>query len=363
MSISIGRFALAARVALLSLLVASCAGSRYVAIPPTLVPDPIRLSDPRLIQEPPAETLAQFTVDAEGYIVDGPRSRPGEPVDHTALMTNAHIAESFAKVALTGGEDFEVDYAYPNGDEREGSRIGRLWKYEQNIGQTIFYRGGTITGKLYLTLDQAAKQIAENTRLEIPMLPRHGMRDSLAYIFVNGLADMQALADDMRELAKEHPPKTRGRYFYFNLATLFDTIVREDLESCLAFTTFKADDVRGSTLVVFFLNIPSLTLESCVYEETIQSMGLFNDDDTLFNTMFTDSFKEYLFPTELDWMMLRILYDPRIENGMTRKQAMPIVRQILKETRPHGEQPAAQPLAQLNRSVSGFWRTRQDSNL
>lgn len=66
-------------------------------------------------------------------------------------------------------------------------------------------------------------------------------------------------------------------------------------------------------------------------------MGLFSDDNSLFNTKFTDAFKEYLVPTELDWMMLRILYDERLKNGMTRKEAMPIVRRILSETRPYGD--------------------------
>lgn len=333
--------------AALVLLVAGCAGGRYVAIPPTLVPDPIRLSDPRLIQDPPEELLARYTVDALGYITDGPRSRPGEPVDHTLLLTNAQIADSFAKVALTGGEEFDVDYAHPEVIGQQNRRKGKLWKYEDDIGQTIFYRGGVITGDLYLALDSAVKQIAENTQLQIPMLPQHGTRESLAYIFVRDLADMQSLADDMRELGGEYEPKTDGRYFFENLASTFDTIVREDLESCLAFPTFSEEGERGSTLVVFFLNIPGDTLESCAYEETIQSMGLFNDDDSLFNTMFTDSYKEYLFPTELDWMMLRILYDERIKNGMTRREAMPIVRQILREIRPHGEQPAAQPIARL----------------
>ncbi len=327
------------------MLIAGCASGRYVAIPPTVVPDPIRLSDPRLIQDPPAELLARFTVDAQGYITDGPRSRPGEPVDHTLLMTNAQIAESFAKVALTGGEEFEVDYAHPEVIDPKDERKGKLWKYEQDIGQTIFYRGGVITGDLYLALDDAVKQIAENTQLQIPMLPRHGSRESLSYIFVQDLADMRSLAKDMRNLGSEYEPKTDGRYFFENLASAFDTIVREDLESCLAFPTFSDEGERGSTLVIFFLNIASDTLESCAYEETIQSMGLFNDDDSLFNTMFTDSYKEYLFPTELDWMMLRILYDDRIKNGMSRAEAMPIVRKILKETRPHGEQPTAQPAA------------------
>ena len=306
--------------------------------PPTFVPDPIPLSDSRLIQNPPAEVLAHFTVDAEGYIIDGPRSRPGEPVDHTALMTNDHIAESFAKVTLSSNEEFEIDYAHSDAKEFGDALKGKLWKYETDIGQQIIYRGGVITGDTYLALDDSVKTISQNTGLDISMLPHHESQESLAYIFVEDQVDMQEVADNFRNQAKEHPPETPTRYFYLTMANTFDSIVREDLASCFAFPTFAKDGTRGSTLVIFFLSIPSEQLQSCVYEETIQSMGLFSDDDSLFNTMFTDSFKEYLFPTELDWMMLRILYDERIENGMTRQQVMPVVRQILKETRPYGEQ-------------------------
>ncbi len=333
---------------LFSLLIVGCAGGRYIAIPPTVVPAPLHLSDPRLLQPPPAHALARFTIDAEGYIVDGPRSRPGEPVDHTLLMTNEQIAESFARIALTGGEEFDVEYAHPEAAGSQKGRKGRLWKYEQDIGQTIFYRGGLVTGELYLALDQAAKQIAANTGLRIPILPQQGERESLAYIFVRDLKDMRKLARDMRDLSGQYAEQSHQWYVFQNLASTFDVIVREELESCFAFPSFAEDGRRGTTLIVFFLSVPSHTLESCVYEETIQSMGLFNDDDSLFNTMFTDSFKEYLFPTELDWMMLRILYDDRIRNGMTRKEVMPIVRKILKETRAYGEQPGAQPLTLLN---------------
>lgn len=332
---------------LLSLVLAGCAGSRYIALPPTVVPDPIRLSDPRLIQDPPAEILAHFTLDAQGYIIDGPRSRTGEPVDHTRLLTNKQIVESFAKVALSDSEGLDLVYSQADADEESDSVAGKIWKYQKDIGQEIFYRGGIVTAEFYQALDQAVKGIAENTRLQIPMLSWHGTREALAYIFVQDLADMQRLANDMRALSKEAPSGSDERENILTLARTFDTIVREELESCFGFSGIADDGTRGSSLIIFFLNIPAHQLESCAYEETIQSMGLFNDDDSLFNTMFTDSFKAYLFPTELDWMMLRILYDDRLENGMTPREALPIVRQILKETRPHGEDPAAQPVARL----------------
>lgn len=332
---------------LLSMLVAACAGSRYIALPPTVVPDPLHLSDSRLLQNPPAHVLARFTIDAEGYIVDGPRSRPSEPVDHTALLTNAYIAESFAKVTLWTGIELEVESPRPDRQE-EVSLEGRLWKYEADIGQAVVYRGGIITDELYRSLDRSMQLISTNTGFDIPILQDQRARDSLGYIFVQDQADMQDVADYFRNEGDQRLPGSDQRYFFLNMAKGFDFIIRNDLASCFLFPTFEEDGRRRSTFILFFLNIPPHQLESCAYEETVQSMGLFNDDDSLFNTLFTDSFKEYLFPTELDWMMLRILYDRRIKSGMTREEVMPIVHEILKETRAYGEQPGTRPLVLLN---------------
>ncbi|TQV76294.1 DUF2927 domain-containing protein [Denitrobaculum tricleocarpae] len=323
---------------LLCLLLASCAGgNRYVALPPTLVPDPIHHSDPRLIQDPPADILAQFTLDGEGYIVDGPRSRPTEPVDHTILITNTAIAESFAKLALGSSEGVEVEFAHPDLKERAEFWEGKISKYEQDLGQAILYRGGVISARTYEALDRSVKTIARNTGLNIPLRGGREFQSVLGYFFVEDQSDMREVVGFFRALASNEPPETERRYTLLTLANSLDIIVKEDLESCLFLSTVNDDGSLGTTFIVFFLSIPIEQLESCAYEETIQAMGLFNDDNSLFNTMFTDAFKEYLFPTELDWMMLRILYDERIKSGMTRNEAMPIVREILTETRPYGD--------------------------
>ena len=66
-------------------------------------------------------------------------------------------------------------------------------------------------------------------------------------------------------------------------------------------------------------------------------MGLYHDDNSLISSSFTDAVKYYQRPTELDWLMLKILYDPRLKNGMTRAEAGPIVREILSELRPYAD--------------------------
>ena len=323
---------------LMGLLLAGCAeGSRNFGVPPIVTPDPLHRSDPRLIQNPPDDVVAQFTFDAEGYIVNGPRTHPSEPVDHTLLITNAAIADSFAKVALGTGPEFDLVFTPSGTKRREEPWEATISKYNQDIGQQIYYRGGIISGQFYQSLDRSLKQISKNTGISISFKPAKDPDAYFLYFFFEGLEDARDTAKHFRTLAAEGGPEAANYDSLSLVANIFERIYRRGRESCYAYPTIQDDNSRSTTLIVFFLSLPDEILDTCAYEETIQAMGLFSDDNSLFNTKFTDAFKEYLVPTELDWMMLRILYDERIEHGMTREEAMPIVRQILTETRPYGD--------------------------
>ncbi len=325
-------------LSLLCVLLAGCAEGRgIIGVPPIVTPDPVHRSDPRLIQNPPDDILAQFTFDAEGYIVEGPRTHPSEPVDHTALITNDVIADSFAKVALGDGEEYDIDLEAPGVDEDDSSWRGKIAKYNEDIGQQIYYRGGIITAQLYESLDRSVKLISENSGLSLSMQPDRELDAYFLYFFFKDQNDTRDAAEHFRLLAAASAPETTSYYSYRSVASIFDRIAKRNRASCYAYPMSHEDGSRASTLIVFFLSLPSEILDTCAYEETIQAMGLFSDDNSLFNTKFTDAFKEYLVPTELDWMMLRILYDERIKHGMTREEAMPIVRRILTETRPYGD--------------------------
>jgi Protein of unknown function (DUF2927) len=64
-------------------------------------------------------------------------------------------------------------------------------------------------------------------------------------------------------------------------------------------------------------------------------MGLPNDDAAVRPSIFNDG-KEFGVLTAHDELLLRILYDPRLEPGMTPATAMPLVRRIIAELRPAG---------------------------
>ena len=71
-------------------------------------------------------------------------------------------------------------------------------------------------------------------------------------------------------------------------------------------------------------------IRRCLTQEITQTLGLPNDIDDPDGTVFSSySRRETL--SESDRRMVRILYDPRLTPGMTRGEAMPIVREIVAE--------------------------------
>lgn len=71
-------------------------------------------------------------------------------------------------------------------------------------------------------------------------------------------------------------------------------------------------------------------IRRCLAQEMTQALGLMNDIDDPDGTVFSsNSRRETLSPG--DELMVRLLYDPRLEAGMIRSEAMPIVRRIAAE--------------------------------
>ena len=66
---------------------------------------------------------------------------------------------------------------------------------------------------------------------------------------------------------------------------------------------------------------------SCLTEELVQSLGLFNDGAEIRPSIFNDN-AEFIELTRHDEYLLKILYDRRLRPGMFQKDVEPIVREI-----------------------------------
>ncbi|MCY9862531.1 DUF2927 domain-containing protein [Vibrio coralliirubri] len=70
-------------------------------------------------------------------------------------------------------------------------------------------------------------------------------------------------------------------------------------------------------------------LVACIVEEITQVLGLPNDSDKAYPSIFNDHTPEDLL-SPLDVVLLQLLYEPELKAGMTKSEVKPIVRKILK---------------------------------
>lgn len=75
---------------------------------------------------------------------------------------------------------------------------------------------------------------------------------------------------------------------------------------------------------------PDLLRLSCIHEEMAQALGLANDSRTARPSIFNDD-DEFALLTDHDELLLKMLYDPRLETGMTADEAAPVTRLIARE--------------------------------
>ncbi|MEM7056135.1 MAG: DUF2927 domain-containing protein [Pseudomonadota bacterium] len=122
----------------------------------------------------------------------------------------------------------------------------------------------------------------------------------------------------------------------------------------LAWSTFQSSPSRYGTkayesqralraMTVFIPdNAEPWLVRICLIEEIIQALGTANDLFGLGPSIFNDD-GAHLWPTSLDYLMLRVLYSPELRTGMSRRQTRLRARQILDRLNPQGRDAIALP--------------------
>ena len=100
---------------------------------------------------------------------------------------------------------------------------------------------------------------------------------------------------------------------------------------CLVFAFSQGESreyVRA--LAVIRAEHPDLLRLSCLHEEVAQGLGLANDSPRARPSIFNDD-EEFALLTTHDELLLRMLYDERLQPGMDGRAALPTVREIAAE--------------------------------
>lgn len=99
--------------------------------------------------------------------------------------------------------------------------------------------------------------------------------------------------------------------------------------SCLALAlSDRGTGAYTRAIAIVRSELPDLSRTACYHEEIAQGLGLANDSPQARPSIFNDSM-EFAYLTTHDEYLLRILYDPRLQPGMTEAEARPIVRRIV----------------------------------
>ncbi len=100
--------------------------------------------------------------------------------------------------------------------------------------------------------------------------------------------------------------------------------------SVYAFSEANAASTYVTAIAVIRTEHPELLRRSCVHEEVAQGLGLPNDSPAARPSIFNDD-EEFALLTDHDELLLRILYDDRLQPGATAADAGPVIREIAEE--------------------------------
>ncbi len=261
---------------------------------------------------PSASDFATYEVAlrADGKL--GTETRPeGAPYD------TADLVQNFERIAL----HHEADATVPGSEDNWNPNPLTRWYGPLTYG--VF--GNAVTASDRAKITRLMNRIAALTGLEIT-------EDETDVNFLILITTPDEREDFSADLAQLSPA----------LASTFEFWRRSHEVICVAnslFSTEEGDLIVGG-LVVIGSETSGILRQACLHEEIVQALGIANDHPDVRPSIFNDD-GEFALLTEHDEYLLRILYDPRFQPGMTIAEAMPIVRRIAAEI------PLARPAAKL----------------
>jgi hypothetical protein len=212
-------------------------------------------------------------------------------------FTDAQISDGFFKIAF--GAEFHV-----------AGRVDRIRKYE---------------GPVRVYVDSQAKpdrseqvvQVVADIRSRVKHLDIAMAEERDAANVVVTLVRDRDLGKTIRALYG----RDRARQIQRSLEPQCLSGFRKDPE----FRIIKSD-------VLLVVDAGDFIFYDCVYEELLQALGPINDDPTVPWSMFNDNVQLGFFGV-YDQYLLNILYDPRVQPGMTRQQVRALLPQVLPDVR------------------------------
>ncbi len=228
-------------------------------------------------------------------------------------FTDTQLARNFVRIAL-----FD-EYVSDGLDLRASPTASNLRRWEKPVRMSVEFGDqvpATQRAKDRAEVDAYAKRLSRVTGLPITMTdnaPNY-------HVLFMGENDRRASEARLREIVPGIAPSS--------LRAIIN-LPRDQLCIVVAFSEpGKSEYVKA--VAVIRDEHPDLLRKSCIHEELAQGLGLANDSPAARPSIFNDD-EEFGLLTTHDELLLKMLYDRRLQSGMTPEQAAPIAQIIATE--------------------------------
>ena len=224
------------------------------------------------------------------------------------------IVEAFEQLAFYNEYDIDKNKLLPN------SNAVSLAKWKSNTN--ILVRFGTSIDKNkkekdLLEINGLIRNLSEITNHKIEF----SKQNENMYVVIANQEEIKTLIGEIGLTRPEFDP-TRIPII---------TQLPKDIH-CMAMTSMSSEpnSAISSALVIIRSELPEIMRRACFHEEIAQSLGLTNDSHFARPSIFNDD-DEFATLTKFDEILLRILYDHRLQPGISQKEAAQLVKQIATE--------------------------------
>ena len=224
------------------------------------------------------------------------------------------IVEAFGQLAFYNEYDIDKNKLLPN------TNAVSLAKWKSNTN--ILVRFGTSIDKKQkekdlLEINGLTRNLSEITNHKIEF----SQQNENMYVVIANQEEIKTLIGEIGLTRPEFDP-TRIPII---------TQLPKDIH-CMAMTSMSSEpnSAISSALVIIRSELPEIMRRACFHEEIAQSLGLTNDSHFARPSIFNDD-DEFATLTKFDEILLRILYDHRLQPGISEKEAAQLVKQIATE--------------------------------
>ena len=224
------------------------------------------------------------------------------------------IVEAFEQLAFYNEYDIDKNKLLPN------SNAVSLAKWKSNTNILVRF-GNSIDKKQkdkdLLEVNSLIRNLSEITNHKIEF----SQQNENMYVVIANQEEIKTLIGEIGLTRPEFDP-TRIPII---------TQLPKDIH-CMAMTSMSSEpnSAISSALVIIRSELPEIMRRACFHEEIAQSLGLTNDSHFARPSIFNDD-DEFATLTKFDEILLRILYDHRLQPGISQKEAAQLVKQIATE--------------------------------